>query len=155
MCAWYYQKLWLLFLVLKCPLNESRTSIPTDALFHAINSQCFVSSPVIQSVGWHLTIPPGSCSLGTVLQFRVLYGGNLLILSTWQHDSYMHLFSTWYFNHHGFATDRITGRHIKIQWHFMFSSGGTCSFFKVQSHAEKQQAFPQSLMIISGEDKFI
>jgi hypothetical protein len=62
----------------KCPLNESKTSIPMGALFYATNNQSFISSLVIQSLGWHLTIPPGSCFLDTVLQFKVMYGGNLL-----------------------------------------------------------------------------
>jgi hypothetical protein len=66
----------------KCPLNKSKTSIPTGALFYATRNQSFISSLVIQSLGWHLTtIPPGSWTFNTVLQFRVMYGGNLLPLA--------------------------------------------------------------------------
>jgi hypothetical protein len=52
--------------------------VSPQVLFHATDKRSFISSLVIRSLGWHLTIPPGNCSLGTVLQFTVMYGGNLL-----------------------------------------------------------------------------
>ena len=62
----------------KCLLNAFKTNIPCflkstpGPLFHPANNQSFISSLVIQHLDGHLTnIPSGSCSMDTVLWFRI------------------------------------------------------------------------------------
>ena len=50
----------------------------SGVLFHTTANKFFLCSIAIQPLGLHLTmIPLGSCSLGTVLQFRIKYVGTL------------------------------------------------------------------------------
>lgn len=118
----------------KCPLYETKTNIPRfprstpGLLFHSPGNQSLVSSLVIQQpLGWHLTmIPPGSCSLATVLWYRIMYSG-ILPLHTYIANMTVKciFFITPCLNHRRICAAVINSTkrwHIKIQWCFISTS---------------------------------
>jgi hypothetical protein len=121
----------------KCYLNSSMISIPyfltsTPApSFHTTDSRSFVSSFVIQLSGWHLKmIPLGSCSLGIVLWFRIVCGGNLLWSANAANMTVTRLFRNslilphchWQCN---WMVDEST---VAFCRYFLFSWAGNCAF---------------------------
>ena len=89
-----------------------------------------------------------SCSLGTVLWFKITYG--LPSANTTNKTSYVYLFIIWCFNHHRFCPiiGSIIGWHIKIHWHFIgifhLAQKDNCLLFKVRSHHRKATSFSKS-----------